>query len=307
MITIETVKVAAERISEYIIKTPLLRCHYIEKLVRVPVYLKCENFQLTRSFKARGAFNALLSLSEEEAARGVVTRSSGNFAQAISYASNLLKIPSSIVMPVDAPQTKIDRTTNFGVSPILFGTTHVEGESKVNEIAEREGKVILSPYNHLDVMVGQGTAALEILETLPEVRCFVSPIGGGGLAGGTSFTLKNLARNLKTIGVEPIGASDYFHYRRTGMYQPLPSQSTIADGLRAPVVGQIPLPYLDQFVDEVQTVEEESIKEVMKLMKDQFGVIVEPSGATALAYLLEKKPRDLAGPVVVLISGGNCE
>jgi threonine dehydratase len=306
-ITIDEIKSAAGKISPYIIQTPLLRFRYLEQTFKIPVFLKCENLQITRSFKARGAFNALLTLTQEEKKRGVVTRSSGNFAQAISYASTRLNIPASIVMPANAPKTKISRTKEFGVTPILFGTKHSEAEGRVKEIAEIEGKVVLSPYNHRDVVVGQGTAGLEIFNELPAVRYYISPIGGGGLTAGTSFALKNLSQNVTTIGVEPAGAADYLHYRETGVLEPLPEINTIADGLRAPVVGNIPLPYLDQFVDEAQTTRDETISLAMNLLRDEFGMIVEPSGATSLAYLLENRDRTFDGPVVIMISGANCD
>ena len=198
-ITIETIKQAADRIGPYINRTPLLRFHSLERRLRTPVYLKCENFQLTRSFKVRGAFNALLTLNSRE--RGVVTCSSGNFAQAISYAASLLNIPATIVMPTNAPKVKIDRTKAFGVTPLLFGIRHEESEAKVREISEQEGKCILSPYNHERVVAGQGTAGLEIVEDLPDVLTYVTPIGGGGLAAGTATAIKGYSKSTDHLEV----------------------------------------------------------------------------------------------------------
>jgi len=305
LITAEVIREAAERISPFIIRTPIIRFRYLERIFKVPIYLKCENLQITRSFKVRGAFNALLTLEVKE--RGVVTRSSGNFAQAVSYAAKLMDIPATIVMPTNAPQVKIDRTREFGVAPLLFGRTHQEAEIKVAEIANEQGKYVLSPYNHERVVAGQGTAGLEIIEELPDLQTYLCPVGGGGLAAGTTTAIKSHSKSILTIGIEPSGAADYFAYRKSGVLEPLAEIVTIADGLRAPVVGSIPLPYLDKNVDQVEIVGDGAIESAMLLLKQEFGMIVEPSGATALAYLVEKPRFAFAGPVVVMISGGNFE
>lgn len=291
-------------IKPYIRKTSLTRCRELEKELNCTyrIFLKLESEQVTKSFKARGAFNALLSLKTPE--KGIVTRSSGNFAQAIAYAGKLLGIKVTVVMPINVPEIKKIETQKHDPTLILAGTTHEEGNLLVEKIKAETGALPLSPFNHIDVIKGQGTIALEVFQELPEVHHFFCPIGGGGLMGGCATALKLLKPTIETVGIEPVGADDYYLYRREGHPIKLPSINTVCDGLRAPQVGDLTRPLLDQHVDQVSTVPDDSVIKAMQFLQDKCGLMVEPSGAAALAGLF-KHAKSLKGDTVCMISGAN--
>lgn len=257
------------------------------------------------SFKVRGAFNVLLHLSPEEKKRGVVTRSAGNFASALAYACHLLHIPATIVMPETVPQAKLNLVAAF--SPrILFAPSRAEEEKKVEEIARESNLIPLSPYNHLDVIAGQGTAALEIFEELPSIQTFVCPLGGGGLMSGTALAFKGINSKIKTIAIEPEGANDYFLSRKEERKIRLDKVNTIADGLVAPTVGEINYPLLNEAVDQVATVSDEAIIKAMRFLYEKVGMIVEPSGAASVAAMMAHRSL-VSGDTVCFISGGNVQ
>ncbi len=256
------------------------------------------------SFKVRGAFNVLLRLSPKEKKRGVVTRSAGNFASALAYACQLLHIKATIVMPEKVPKAKLDLVTAFSPT-ILFAPSRIEEERQVEKLAQELNLIALSPYNHLDVIAGVGTAALEIFEDLPSIQTFFCPLGGGGLMSGTAIALKGLNPKIQTIAVEPIGANDYFLSRKEGRKVRLDKVNTIADGLVAPTVGEINYPLLNQTVDQVTTVTDEAIIKAMKFLYEKTGLIVEPSGAASIAALMASE--NILGDTVCFISGGNVQ
>lgn len=305
-IDLTTIQKARKQISSYVKKTPLIRCYALEEWLHTSarIFLKCDHLQPMNSFKVRGAFNVLLHLSPEEKKRGVVTRSSGNFASALAYACHQLHIPATIVMPTKVPKAKLDLVAAFSPT-ILFAPSRIEEEKKVTEMAEKEGLVPLSPYNHLDVIAGQGTAALEIFEDLPSIHTFFCPLGGGGLMSGTAVAFKGLNPKIQTIAVEPAGANDYFLSRQTGKKVRLDKVNTIADGLVAPTVGEINYPILNRAVDQVITVSDEAIVNAMRLLYEKLGMIVEPSGAASVAGLMAQ--NHLQGDIVCFISGGNVQ
>jgi threonine dehydratase len=326
---LDTFKQILTNIRPYVKKTPLLRCKALEEELHASyrIFLKLENEQPTHSFKVRGAFNALLSLAPQDRGKGVVTRSSGNFAQAIAYAGNLLNVKTRIVMPTNAPKMKKEATQRYGVEVTFAGTTHEEGNAMVEKIKLETGAALLSPYNHLDVMQGQGTIALEIFEELPTVRYFFCPIGGGGLMGGCATVCKLLNPDIETIGIEPEGAADYYLSRLypnnlknrhrgpnadssgcLGIHGSALSctPNTICDGLRAPQVGALNRPLLDRYVDTVSTVSDLSVMKAMKFLKDHYDLVIEPSGAAAFSGFLHHKPS-LQGDVVCVLSGGNVD
>ena len=292
---------AQKAIAPYLHKTPLV---HVEG---TSLFLKCEHLQVTNSFKARGAFYTLLSLSNEDKKRGVVTRSAGNFAKALAYAGQLLKVPVTIVMPLHAPEVKKEGVMKYGAKIILHGTKHVESQAKVDEIAKQEGLLALSPYDHRDVIIGQGTLGLEIKEQLPSINNYIAPIGGGGLMGGSAFALKQLDPKIKIIGVEPSGAGDYFLSSQQGKKIVLDQTQSIADGLLAPTVGNLNWPLLQNNVDRTVLVTEEEIIKAMKFLYTKLGMIVEPSGAVSVAAFLYHPELDLQGDSVSIISGGNVD
>lgn len=305
-IDLTRIQKAQKLISSYVKKTPLIRCYLLEKWLdtSAKIFLKCDHLQLMNSFKVRGAFNVLLHLSPEEKKRGVVTRSAGNFASALAYACHLLHIPVTIVMPEKVPQAKLDLVAAFSPT-ILFASSRIEEEKKVQEVAREANSIPLSPYDHLDVIAGQGTAALEIFEDLSSIQTFFCPLGGGGLMSGTAIAFKGLNPNIQTIAVEPAGANDYYLSRQTGKKIRLDQVNTIADGLVAPTVGEINYPLLNQTVDQVTTVSDEAIIQAMRLLYEKMGMIVEPSGAASVAALMTQVK--LQGDIVCFISGGNVQ
>ncbi len=306
--TVADVREAYLKILPYIKQTPLLRCPCIEQTLNTSyrIFLKLENTQITKSFKVRGAFHALLCLSNEQKSRGVVTRSTGNFAQAVALAAKTLNIPAIIVMAENVSPLKKELTEQYGQKIVLAGITHKEGNAKVAELAEKYNLCKLSPYDHFDVIVGQGTLALEIFDELPTIEHFFCPLGGGGLLGGCAATFKKLQPDIEIHGVEPEGANDYFQSRQTGKPISIASPHTIADGLRANEVGVLNRPLLDKYVDTVSSVSDSQIIQAMRFIKEQLDMVIEPSAATALAYLLYGDHK-LHGDVVCVLTGANID
>lgn len=292
----------------YIQPTPLARSEQLEKELNFSgkIFFKCENEQPTGSFKVRGAFNVLLQLSDDERSKGVVTRSSGNFAQAVAFATHQLGIKATIVMPANAPKTKREGTMKYGPKIVTSGNKHEEGELVVKELVNEQGLIPLHPYNNYRTMAGQGTAALEVLQKLPEVDHFFCPIGGGGLLSGCATAFKETRSSISIHGVEPAGAGDYHASRQSGKLERWERIDTIADGLRASSVGELNFPILNKYVDEVTIVSDEEIKDAMKWLYEKMHIVVEPSGAVSLAGFF-KNHQKFRGNVVILISGKNVD
>jgi threonine dehydratase len=304
-----TIRAVRKEIAPYIQKTPLIRAWPLEQALKTQarLFLKCEQLQWTNSFKVRGAFAALLHLSPQEKKRGVITRSAGNFAQAVARAAQQLKVGATIIMPLAVPLVKKEATAQYGATIVLHGKTQKEEQDKVAEIAEKEKCIVLSPYDHLDVIAGQGSMALEIDEELPSIKNFVGQIGGGGLLSGMATAFKGLKPKIRTIGVEPIGAQDYFLSRKEGKRRVLENITTIADGLKAPQVGALNWPLLQKYVDETRVVSEDAIKKAMAFLYKEMGILVEPSGATGVAALFDSDPLEVEGDTVFVLSGGNVD
>lgn len=307
-ITFPSIVHARTLIAPYVRKTPLILCPTLEPSNR-RIFLKCEYLQETHSFKVRGAFNALLHLSTEDKRRGVISRSSGNFAQALSYAGHILNIPVTIVMPTSAPLTKKEKTVRF--QPRLFFQEggHASEQQLVEDLAKKEKLTILSPFNHRHVIEGAGTIALEVKEQLPSISKYVCQIGGGGLMAGTSVVLKSLNHSIEILGIEPEGAKDYLLSHHAGhpicLQQPA---ETICDGLRAPQVGSLAWPLLHKYVDTCACVSDVHIIAAMRFLYAQMGLIIEPSGAASFAALLMESPvQDKEEDIVCILSGGNVD
>ncbi len=305
---LEQIQRARQDLARYIKKTPLQRCQQLEEKLQTKfqIYLKREDQQFTSSYKVRGAFNAILNLTPEQKAKGVVTRSSGNFAQAVAYAAKTLGVKAVIVMPENAPRIKVEGTASHHPEIIFCGNTHQEGQAKVVELASERGLTVLSPYDNLNVIAGQGTIALEVLEEVPQLATFYGPIGGGGIMGGCTAAIKQLNSAITTVGVEPSNAADYFVSRKLGARTLLTNSNTIADGLMAPQVGEHNWPLLQQYVDEVELVTEFEIKSAMRWAKEQLLIRLEPSGAAALAALLYH-PHRYEGDIVCVLTGANVD
>ena len=294
------------RISEYIHKTPVLTSHLLNKLTGSELYFKCENFQRMGAFKIRGALNALLNLSDEERNRGVVTHSSGNFAQALSLAAQILKIKAYIVMPSTASEVKKKAVKGYDGEIILCEPTLKSRIETAKKIEEEKGAVLIHSSNDINVVLGQGTVAMELFEEQSGLNCVIAPVGGGGLIAGTSLAANYFGNNCKTIGGEPFEADDAFRSLRSGKIEHNKTTNTIADGLKTEL-GNVTFPIIQKYVDSIIRVEEKEIVEAMKLIWERMKIIVEPSGAVPFAALIREKEKFKNQKVGVILSGGNVD
>lgn len=304
--TLNDIREAAERIKPYAHRTPVLTNESLNQRVGAQVYLKCENFQKVGAFKLRGACNAVFSLSDKEAARGVSTHSSGNHAQALALAAKLRGIPAYIVMPSNAPQVKKDAVAGYG-GQITFCVPTLEArESTLAKIAGETGSTIIHPYDNERVIAGQGTAALEFLEKVPDLDVIIAPVGGGGLLSGTSIAATELKKGTRVIAGEPEMADDAYRSMKEGKIIPSANPETIADGLLTSL-GKLTFPIIQQRVEQIVTVSEAGITESMKFIWERAKIVIEPSAAVAVAVLWENK-IDLSGlKVGIILSGGNVD
>lgn len=305
-VTLAEIRQAAERIRPFAHRTPVFTCESLDRQVGARVFLKCENLQKVGAFKFRGACNAVFSLSEAEAARGVVTHSSGNHAQALALAARLRGIPAYIVMPENAPQVKKDAVAGYGGRITFCEPTLEARESAMERIRIKTGAAVVHPYDNERVIAGQGTAALELLEEFPDVEVLIAPVGGGGLLSGTSIAAKGLNPGIRVIAAEPEMADDAFRSLQQGRIVPSVNPKTIADGLLTSL-GRLTFPIIQQNVEQVVTVSERGIIEAMRFVWERAKLIIEPSAAVAVAVLWERK-IDLTGlKVGVILSGGNVD
>ena len=305
-VTLTDIQQAAERIKPYAHRTPVLTNESLNQKVGAEVYLKCENMQKVGAFKFRGACNAVYSLSDEEAAHGVVTHSSGNHAQALALAARIRGIPAYIVMPSNAPQVKKDAVAGYGGQITFCEPTLQARESTMESIRLDTGATVVHPYDNKQVIAGQGTATLELLEEVPDLDVIIAPVGGGGLLSGTSIAAKGLKPEVRLIAAEPEMADDAFRSMKEGKIIPSKDPKTIADGLLTSL-GTLTFPIIQQNVEQIVTVSEQGIIDSMKFIWERAKIIIEPSSATVLAVLWEKK-IDLSGlKVGVILSGGNID
>jgi threonine dehydratase len=305
-VTLHDVQQAAERIRPFAHRTPVLTCESLNRRVDAQVFLKCENLQKVGAFKFRGACNAVFSLSDEEAARGVVTHSSGNHAQALALAARLRGIPAYIVMPDNAPQVKKDAVAGYGGKITFCEPTLEARESTMERIRLETGATVIHPYDNERVIAGQGTAALELLDSIPSLDAVIAPVGGGGLLSGTSIAAKGLKADVRVIGAEPEMADDAYRSMKEGKIIPSVNPKTIADGLLTSL-GALTFPIIRQNVEQIVTVSERGIIEAMRFVWERAKIVIEPSAAVAVGVLWERK-IDLSGlKVGVLLSGGNVD
>jgi threonine dehydratase len=305
-ITLTDIQQAAERIKPYIHRTPVLTNESLNQKVGAQVYLKCENLQKVGAFKFRGASNAVYSLSNEEAARGVCTHSSGNHAQALALAARMRGIPAYIVMPNNAPQVKKDAVEGYGGIITFCEPTLEARESTLAKVVAETGANIVHPYNDERVIAGQGTATVELLDSVPDLDVILTPVGGGGLLSGTSIAAKGLKPGIRVIAGEPEMADDAYRSMKEGKIIPSVHPKTIADGLLTSL-GTLTFPIICQNVEQVVTVSEQGITEAMKFIWERAKIIIEPSSAVPVGVLWEKK-IDLTGlKVGIILSGGNVD
>lgn len=305
-ITLTDILQAAQRIKPYIHRTPVMTNLSLNEKIGAQVFMKCENLQKVGAFKFRGASNAVWSLTDEEAARGVVTHSSGNHAQALALAAKMRGIPAYIVMPSNAPQVKKNAVAGYGGQITFCEPTLEARESTMEGIRQRTGASVVHPYDNERVMAGQGTAALELLEEVPDLDVIIAPVGGGGLLSGTSIAATETKKGIRVIAAEPEMADDAFRSMQAGKIIPSQNPKTIADGLLTSL-GVLTYPVIKERVEQVVTVSEAGIVESMKFIWERAKIVIEPSAATVIAVLWEKK-IDLSGlKVGVILSGGNVD
>lgn len=295
-----------KRIEPYIHNTPVLSSRLIDQIVGANLFFKCENFQKIGAFKMRGATNAIMQLSDDQKKKGVVTHSSGNFAQALSLASQILGVKAYIVMPSNAIKVKMDAVRGYGVDIIECDPTLEARESKSREIQQREGATFIHPSNNMDVIIGQGTACKELLETQPDLEFIYTPVGGGGLIAGTALSAHYFGNNCKVIGGEPFEVDDAYRSLQSGIIESNSSTNTIADGLKTEL-GDINFPIIQKYVDRIIRVTEEEIIGAMRLIWDRMKIVVEPSSAVALAAVINEAHLIKNRNVGVIISGGNVD
>lgn len=306
-VTLDDVLAAAERVKALARVTPIHTSRLFDEACGARVFFKCENFQRGGAFKIRGATNFMAALSAAERARGVVTSSSGNHAQAVAIAAAHFGAAATIVMPTDAPKAKVASTKAYGPKIVFFDRQRENRDAIMHRIADETGAIVLPAYDHPWIIAGQGTAALELVRELPELDAIMAPVGGGGLLAGTLVTAKALRPKMPVFAVEPEMANDWYQSMEAGKPVEIAPPATIADGLRTPLPGKVTFPLVRSMVDGVLLVTEEEIKATVRFLLTRLKLLVEPSGAVAAAALLHGKvPRGI-GSIGVIISGGNVD
>ena len=297
---------AAETIASYAERTPVRVNAAIDEMFGAEIFFKCENFQKVGAFKFRGACNAVFNLSEDEAAKGVATHSSGNHGAALSLAGSLRGIPVHVVMPNNAPRIKIDNVAQYDANITLCEPTLDARETTLDKIMEKTGAVMIHPYNDDRIICGQGTAGRELLLEYSDLDAVMAPIGGGGLISGTCIAAKGLNPNISIIGAEPKGADDAYQSFIKGEIVPQTNPQTMADGLLTSL-GEKTFPIIQKYVKEIITVSEEHITEAMQIIFQKLDMIIEPSSAVVLATLLENNSSTQGKKVGMIITGGNAD
>src|SRR5437588_8697548 len=315
LVSLEDIRQAQSRLRGIAVRTPLLesQLHQPDGATRDDrrLYLKPENLQPIGAFKLRGAYNKIVSLSDDEGRRGVITYSSGNHAQGVAYAARALGVKAVVVMPRNAPENKREATASMGAEIVLVGPGSDERKAKAEELAAQHGYVIVPPFNDEQIIAGQGTIGLEILEDLPEVEAVFAPVGGGGMISGVATAIKLSKPSVKIIGVEPELAGDAQASLRAGKIVQFPADEvsrTIADGLRTQSIGPINFEHIRRYVDDIVTVSEDEIREAVRLLAANPKTVAEPSGAVAVAgFLFRRDQLPKTKLNVAIISGGNID
>src|SRR6266851_2513250 len=307
MLNLEKIKEAAARIGGRVHRTPVVTSRSFNERAGCEVFFKCENLQRAGAFKIRGATNKILSLTEAEKRHGVAAFSSGNHAQAVALASREAGVSAVIAMPDDAPKAKLAATRGYGAEIIFYDRQKQDREAVAIEISQRDGRVMVPPYDDYFILAGQGTCGLEFLEEVPDLDCLLTPCSGGGLFAGVSTAAKALKPRIRCFAVEPDTANDTQQSFRKGERVSIWPPPTIADGLRVQTPGTLTFPILQQTAEDVLTVSDEEIIEAMKFMLMRMKLLVEPSGAAAAAAVLMHKQPQNVERVGVVLSGGNID
>lgn len=303
----EDVATAAERIKDFINKTPVLTSRTVNNEFEAEVFFKCENFQRVGAFKFRGAMNALLQFNETQKKAGVVAFSSGNHAQAIALSSKILGIPATIIMPKDAPAAKMAATREYGGNIVEFDRYTEDREKIGKEIAEKNGLILIPSYDHPHVIAGQGTAAKELFEEVGDLDYLFVCLGGGGLLAGSALSARQLSPNCKIYGVEPALGNDGQMSFRKGEIVHIDTPPTIADGAQTQYLGKLTFPIIQQKVDDILTVTDEELINAMKFFAERMKMVVEPTGCLGFAAARNLKDELKGKRIGIIISGGNVD
>jgi threonine dehydratase len=306
-VSIDNIRDAASLLAGVIVRTPLREAPRLSEQLGFKVLLKCENLQPIGAFKLRGAYTAIARLAPEVRGRGVITYSSGNHGLAVTYAADLLGIRAVIVMPETAPKVKVEGVKKKGGQVVFAGTTTVHRRTKAEEIVAQEGLVMIPPFEHPDVIAGQGTCALEILEQCPDVATIAVPVGGGGLLAGIATAIAGIQSKVRVVGVEPVGAAKLTAALRSGHPVALESTESLADGLKPLSIGELPWSHISGLVRDVALVNDEDLASAVRYLHKEVMLRTEPSGAATTAAIMAGRISDLAGPVVAIVSGGNVD
>jgi threonine dehydratase len=304
-VTIDDVRRAATRIEPLIHRTPVLTSRLWDAATGLQCFFKCENLQRGGAFKIRGAANFLLSIPPSERARGVVAFSSGNHAQAVAIAARELGVRAKIAMPTDAPAAKLAATKDYGSEVVFYDRLKDDREAVARRLAEENGSLLVPPFDHEWIIAGQGTAALELLEDVPDLDAIVACVGGGGLLAGTSIAAKGVKPDIRVFGAEPEQANDTYLSLRAGHRIEIAPPDTIADGLRPPKPGAITFPILQEHVEDILLVTEQEIRDAVAFIQSRMKLVVEPSGAVAPATAFAHKIPGRVRRVGLIVSGGN--
>lgn len=302
----ESVGDAARRLNGHAHVTPVMSSRTLNNTAGAEVFLKCENFQRAGAFKFRGAFNAISQLSETQRSRGVITYSSGNHAQAVALVGRLFTIQTIIVMPDNAPATKRAATEGYGASVVSYDPERATREEIAESLVAEHGYTLIPPFDHIDVIAGQGTAALELFEEVGTLDALLVPCGGGGLLSGSAVAGNGVCASCRVIGIEPEVADDATRSFRTKTLHTVKNPPTLADGTRTASLGKLTFPLVLEYVDDMRTVSEQSIREAVGFLFFRMKLVVEPSGALGVAALLSEAVR-VSGRVGVILSGGNID
>ena len=304
-LTLADVEAAAQRIEGVAHRTPVLTSRTIDALVGARVFLKCENFQRIGAFKFRGAYNAVCRLTTDQLTRGVAAYSSGNHAQAVALAARLAGTKAVILMPEDAPESKMTATRGYGAEVVTYDRYTEDRAAIAHALAEERGLALIPPYDHPDVMAGQGTVATELIDEVGPLDALLVPVGGGGLMAGCATAATMLSPGIRMIGVEPRNGDDTARSLAAGERVGIPVPRTIADGQAISIPGELTFAVNQRLVDGIALVGDDEIRAAMAFAFERLKIVVEPSGATALAALLSGRIEDLPERVGVVISGGN--
>jgi len=305
-LTLDDVRRAAERLAPWIHRTPVVTARSLDERCGATVFLKAENLQKIGAFKIRGAMNAVLQMDDDERRRGVVTHSSGNHAQAIARAGQLLGVPTCVVMPRTAPAIKRAATEGYGATVVLCEPTLASRESTVEALIQKKGYTLIHPFDNWRVIAGQATAALELLEQAGPLDMVIAPVGGGGLLAGTALTVKGLSPSTEVVGAEPQMADDARRPLETGTIQPSNDPKTVADGLRTSL-GEKPFALIHRHVDRIVTATEAEILDATRFVWERFKLIIEPSSAVPVAPVFNGGLLVRGKRVGIIISGGNVD